>query len=166
MTDTEIIKALECCTTKGAKCSDCPAFKKVDRSDCKKYFRGAIDLINRQQAEIERLRKEVNLVSIQFQDVQERYEEAQTKIEQWKEEANKYQKLWCIAVDDIETAKAGAYKEFAKKLKKEFLTLEYQVNTTRKTLPIDFVKDQIKWLLQEVSIDIIDSLVKEYEKGR
>lgn len=43
MTDTEIIKALECCTTKGAKCSDCPAFRKVDRSDCKKYFRGAID---------------------------------------------------------------------------------------------------------------------------
>ena len=56
MTDTEIIKALECCTTKGAKCSDCPAFKKVDRSDCKKYFRGAIDLINRQKAEIERLK--------------------------------------------------------------------------------------------------------------
>ena len=61
MTDTEIIKALECCTTKGAKCSDCPAFKKVDRSDCKKYFRGAIDIINRQQAEIERLKKKVEL---------------------------------------------------------------------------------------------------------
>lgn len=54
MTDTEIIKALECCTTKGAKCSDCPAFKKVDRSDCKKYFRGAIDLINSQKAYTER----------------------------------------------------------------------------------------------------------------
>lgn len=54
MTDTEIIKALECCTTKGAKCSDCPAFKKVDRSDCKKYFRGAIDLINSQKANTER----------------------------------------------------------------------------------------------------------------
>ena len=54
MTDNEIIKALECCTTKGAKCSDCPAFKKVDRSDCKKYFRGAIDLINSQKADTER----------------------------------------------------------------------------------------------------------------
>lgn len=40
MTDTEIIKALECCTTDGEKCSDCPAFRKVDRSDCKDYFRG------------------------------------------------------------------------------------------------------------------------------
>lgn len=60
MTDKEIIKALECCTTKGAKCSDCPAFKKVDRSDCKKYFRGAIDLIKSQKAEIERYERENN----------------------------------------------------------------------------------------------------------
>lgn len=64
MTDTEIIKALECCTTKGAKCSDCPSFKKVDRSDCKKYFRGAIDLINSQKAEIERLNNNISAMSI------------------------------------------------------------------------------------------------------
>ena len=57
MTDNEIIKALECCTTNGASCKDCPAFVKVDRSNCKKYFRGAIDLINRLQAENERLSK-------------------------------------------------------------------------------------------------------------
>ena len=61
MTDNEIIKALECCTTKGAKCSDCPAFKKVDRSDCKKYFRGALDLINRQQAEIENAKAKIKI---------------------------------------------------------------------------------------------------------
>ena len=64
MTDNEIIKALECCTTKGAKCSDCPAFKKVDRSDCKKYFRGAIDLINRQQAEIDRLNNNISAMAV------------------------------------------------------------------------------------------------------
>lgn len=64
MTDTEIIKALECCTTKGAKCSDCPAFRKVDRSDCKKYFRGAIDLINSQKVEIERLNNNISAMSI------------------------------------------------------------------------------------------------------
>ena len=56
MEDKDIIKALECCTTTGLSCKDCPAFVKVDRSNCKKYFRGAIDLINRQQAEIERLK--------------------------------------------------------------------------------------------------------------
>ena len=54
-----------------------------------KILKEAIDAINRQKAEIERLRKEVNLVSIQLQDVQERYEEAQTKIEQWKENEGK-----------------------------------------------------------------------------
>lgn len=64
MTDTEIIKALECCTTKGAICSDCPAFNKVDRSDCKKYFRGAIDLINIQKVEIERLNNNISAMSI------------------------------------------------------------------------------------------------------
>lgn len=178
MTDAEIIKALACCKSPVADCDECTIFD--FGTDCQfiviKY---ALDLINRQQEDIERLRSmncakldtihdlqaDTNKLKEQLQDVQERYEEAQTKIEQWKEEANKYQKLWCIAVDDIETAKAEAYKEFAKKLKKEFLTLEYQFNTTRKTLPIDFVKDQIKWLLQEVSIDIIYSLVEEYEKG-
>lgn len=64
MKDTEIIKALEYCTINGAKCSDCPAFKKVDRSYCKKYFRGAIDLINRQKAEIERLNNNISAMSI------------------------------------------------------------------------------------------------------
>ena len=44
-----------------------------------------------------------------------------TEIEQWKEEANRYQKLWCIAIDDIETAKAKAYKEFAERLKSYLL---------------------------------------------
>ena len=59
MTDNDIIKALECCTTNGASCKDCPAFVKVDRSNCKKHFRGALDLITHQKAEIERL-QEVN----------------------------------------------------------------------------------------------------------
>lgn len=82
-------------------------------------IKDALDFINHQKTEIERLQKEVNLVSIQFQDVQEQYEEAQAEIEQWKEEANKYQKLWCIAIDDIETAKSEAYKKFAEKLENE-----------------------------------------------
>ena len=115
MTDNEIIKALECC--KKDDCDNCPN----DFGNCYANLSGyALDLINRQKAEIERLRKEVNLVSIQFQDAQERYEEVQTEIEQWKEEANKYQKLWCIAIDDIEAAKSEIYKEFAEHLKERW----------------------------------------------
>ena len=60
LTDAEIKKALECCTSSKGTCKDCPAFVKVDRSNCKKYFRGAIDLINRLQSENERLKKEYN----------------------------------------------------------------------------------------------------------
>lgn len=46
----------------------------------------ALDLINRQKSEIERLQKEVNLVSILFQDLQERTDEI--KAEAYREFSN------------------------------------------------------------------------------
>lgn len=102
MTDKETIKALEYCTNESdGECKECEYDKYYPRC-VPKLLEDALDIINLQKAEIERLQKEVNLVSIQFQDLQERYEEAQTEIEQWKEEANRYQKLWCTAVDDKE----------------------------------------------------------------
>ena len=52
MTDNEIIKALEICSTTGSKCTDCPAFVKVDRSNCNKAFKGAVAIINRQKEEL------------------------------------------------------------------------------------------------------------------
>ena len=76
LTDEEIIKALECC--KNCCCKQC---------DKEPDFQKAINLINRQKAEIERLRKEVNLVSIQFQDLQERTDEI--KVETYKEFAER-----------------------------------------------------------------------------
>ena len=77
MENNEIIKALES-EVKSAEYVDSEYCDGVDLT----LIKSAIDLINRLQAEIERLRKEVNLVSIQFQDVQERYEIVQTEIEQ------------------------------------------------------------------------------------
>ena len=91
MTDNEIIKALECCTTNGASCKDCPAFVKVDRSNCKKYFRGALDLINRQKAEIE----------------------------DWKQKNKALRFSLDLCKGWEERAKAEAYKEFAEKMNKE-----------------------------------------------
>ena len=57
MTDTEIIKALECCSNSCddgfAKCDECPRFE--EGSGCTlRTMKDAFDLINRQQAEIER----------------------------------------------------------------------------------------------------------------
>ena len=76
MKDNEIIKLLECC--KKSQCSKCYYSKECDGYTQVNY---ALDLITRQQAENKRLGKEVDLVSIQFQDLQERYEEAQAEIE-------------------------------------------------------------------------------------
>ena len=109
MTDNEIIKTLECCTTKGVKCSDCPAFKKVDRSDCKKYFRGAIDLINRQQAEIERYERENN-----------------SKFDKWKLLDDRTKQRYAELYEEAKSAvKSEAIKEFAERLKEEWFNNRY-----------------------------------------
>ena len=63
MTDNEIIKALECCGSKGllSFCDDCPY---CEGGWCiNKMPKDTLDLINRQKAEIERLREENFLLS-------------------------------------------------------------------------------------------------------
>lgn len=56
MTDNEIIKALECCVYDDyAKCHyDCPY-----KTNCRHLSKDAIDIINRQRAEIEQLKFEI-----------------------------------------------------------------------------------------------------------
>ncbi|MBQ1994896.1 MAG: hypothetical protein II237_01740 [Clostridia bacterium] len=56
MTDNEIIKVLEYCTTDGW-CTNCPHEKKCIEDEITQL---ALDLINRQQAEIERLKRVVS----------------------------------------------------------------------------------------------------------
>ena len=118
MTDNEIIKALECCTDESYEnCNECPY--SIDTVSCErmKLLEDSLDFINRQKAEIKRLQKEVNLVSIQFQDLQERYEEAQSEIESLKK----------VVIDDYATEyddkiKSEAVKEFAERLKNKIKT--------------------------------------------
>ena len=102
MTDSEIVKVLECCTTNGASCKDCPAFVKVDRSNCKKYFRGALDLINRLQAENERLLQK-------------------TQRPQDADPMDFCGVLCDFAEGLIAKAKTQAYKEFAERLTEEIV---------------------------------------------
>ena len=57
MTDNEIIKALECCS-KNILCGQCPL---KEKNNCiNKLFAYALELISRQQAEVERLHDEVS----------------------------------------------------------------------------------------------------------
>ena len=118
MTYNEIIKTLECLCGVGDSCAECAYHKKYRFAECRKQVaKDALDLITRQQTENKRLEKEVNLVSIQFQDLQERYEEAQTEIEMLKIEnqaflaaANSYKLHYNEAITE-------AIKEFAVRLK-------------------------------------------------
>ena len=55
MTDEQIMTALECCSTK--HCSQCPSYDEDFGCD-ENTIKAAIDLINRQKAEIEELRSD------------------------------------------------------------------------------------------------------------
>lgn len=87
--------------------------------DSKRIVRKAEEEIARQQTEIERLQKEVNLVSIQFQDLQERTDEIKSKA--YKEFANKLEEKCGIftplGVNWIEEVKAVRVSDIDKILK-------------------------------------------------
>lgn len=87
LTDNEIIKALKCCGRES--CFGCPYRGKCHQGN--PMIKDAIDLINRQKAEIE----------------------------QWQEEANRWQTLFCQEIHNREEIEAEAYKEFAEKLKEK-----------------------------------------------
>ena len=86
-TDEDTISSLELIATT-RNCNECKIRNcKWGTCNCEQITaNAALDLIKPQKIEIERLRKEVNLVSIQFQDLQERYEEVQTENENLKVE--------------------------------------------------------------------------------
>lgn len=144
LTDEEIIKRLEWC---------------VKRSNRNYNTDIVLDLINRQKTEIKRLQKEVNLVSIQFQDVQERAEEYKLKIENLQNVISNQQIEISAKIE--KQIKTEAYKEFTEKLKEEFLNLQYNAKTDRKNVKIEELKEQMDWLLHTVAIETVENLLKE-----
>ena len=140
MTDKEIKSSLEVIATTG-NCEECKIRNcKWGTCNCSQITaNAALELINHQQAEIKRLQKEVNLVSIQFQDLQERYEEAQTEIERLEKieiEIDDFCRRLChmrmlngsviASYEDlqnyIQQEKSEAVKEFAERLKEELIS--------------------------------------------
>lgn len=90
--------------------------------DSKRIVRKAEEELAHKQTEIERLQKEVNLVSIQFQDLQEQAQEYRLKIENLQNVINNQQIEISAKIE--KQIKAEAYKEFAEKLKeKSFKTI-------------------------------------------
>lgn len=73
MTDNEIINALECCT-QHLKCPECPM--RGIQSCISEIDKKAIDLIKRQQAEIERLNVNMNAFALGMKREKERTDNA------------------------------------------------------------------------------------------
>ena len=115
MTDKneEIIKTLECC--KYCCCKQC---------DEEPDFQEAINLINRQKAEIERIQKA-------------RLKQAQFLAEQ---KAQKYE-----LINKLSRAKAEAYKEFAERLKEKKL----QSTMDRRICTFEMIDNLLKEMVGE-----------------
>ena len=146
MTDKEIIKALECCGIKHC-CEECP-YNGVKCKLMNGVLSDALDLINRQQAEIERLNSPVLIID--NVDLSE------------NEIAEKLRNLPVqIFPDNEEQIRNEAIKEFAEKLKAKFSDIEYVIKTHRKTLPVERVKAEMDAVLQNGCANIIDKVVKE-----
>jgi hypothetical protein len=65
MTDNDIIKALKQCSRDYCHTSECPIFCGTTNEDCRhELIKSALDLINRQKAEIERLQKAIQVQEI------------------------------------------------------------------------------------------------------
>ena len=142
MTDNENIKDLEGAILNAKRCDS-----KVWSIEVYK-LENALDSINQQKAEIERLQKEVNLVSIQFQDIQERQEESQAEIDKLNEVYQANQQLINALNKSYFLAKSEAYKEFAERLKEKSFQSFGNYGITRDV----------------VEVCDIDNLIKEFEK--
>lgn len=119
MTDNEIIKALEWVVNcNGRNVVDCIGCPLAEFYPCceEKALEFALDLINRQKAEIERLnsRKEVVVPSMRLIDG--------NPLNGFNLESHRF------VARTVEDVKAEAYKEFAEEVNKELFGEEYQLD--------------------------------------
>ena len=99
MTDNEIIKYMQCVIGNEVNCSECTYQKVLPFPSCRNMCaKNALDLINRQKAEIERLKADKIIAERHEKDARELYKDV---------------------VIQLKTAKSEAIKEFAERLKEE-----------------------------------------------
>ena len=109
MTDNEIIKALELHSAPQDACvNKCPYGR--ERYCGSKMAKDALDLINRQRAEIEELKSDVAMLKESNINLQDLYQNQKEKVSRAKQKV-------IDAFKTLETAKAEANKEFAERLK-------------------------------------------------
>lgn len=137
MTDNDIIKALECCSST-YNCNTCEYHNRHCNGDLNVPLKDALDLINRQKAEIERLKdilydaEGVNLVNYWHQqceiaengnrNFEEENKNLKAEIERLTEENKKVSAYigngwgYVSFLEFVKNQRAEAVKEFAEKL--------------------------------------------------
>ena len=108
MNDEEIIKALECCT-EDEDCTHCPSIKEMPYCS-NNIMTGALNLIKRQQAEIDRL-KSMNQAKL------DTIHDLQAEIEKLKNEIQITKDAYIMLQTKNEIIKSEAVKEFENRLK-------------------------------------------------
>lgn len=117
-TDEEIMKALECCQSHTiTDCRDCP--NRASGDNCvNELMRNALDLINRQKAEIAVLTTAVDNSTKEFLKLHDEYQDQKKEIERLKADVRICEsEIRCERIHRG-MAKAEAIKEFAERLHK------------------------------------------------
>lgn len=105
MTDNDIIKAMQCVIGYDASCSECAYQKALRFPSCRNMCaKNALDLINRQKAEIEKLNIELQAMRSAANSLKMHYEESQAEIERLNKECDelveKIEQLLCNVTGD------------------------------------------------------------------
>ena len=119
MTDTNIIHALQCCGVE-TNCRNCPLYEERSADCIYTVLKNALDLITRQQTEIESLKVENQSLRGAANSLKMHYEEAQAEIDSLKifrGYAGKRASDYRTMRDKYLNAKSEAYKECLAKVK-------------------------------------------------
>ena len=113
--DEEIIKALDCCRNlNGNECEECPyerlIFPMGNGGCTNKLMNDALDMLNRQKAEIAELKSELTITNNNFENVQKLYDES-VKIGQKMNQRlmDAYKKLQTAKIDHNSLCETETY---------------------------------------------------------
>lgn len=160
MNDNEVIKALKCCSSKKLLCSRCP--NKKEGIDCVTLLSAdTLNLIDRQNAEIERLQKDLDIINAANTELYGAFEEN----ERLKSEIERLEKIRSELSKEVE-----GFADHNKQLR-------YDVKKIRTEARKEFVNMAKKHIYKNVSAptpgqryvmkkftELLDNLVKEMEE--
>ena len=138
MTDNEIIKALECCTKTEfiSDCAKCEMFA----FDCKDILiENALDLINRQKAEVERLEDKIFVLENDLEKAENLSDALENDVD------IKLNYIYDLE-EKLKKAKSEAIKEFAERLKEK---LQWDVEFDNKLVFESDIDNLVKEMTME-----------------